>query len=44
MNIEFHITDKPAQERLILKRTNESRKTGNTVNEYELVPGVSFTY
>ncbi|MCF2500106.1 hypothetical protein [Dyadobacter chenhuakuii] len=37
-NIEFYITDKPTQERLLLKRTNESRKTGNTVNEYELVP------
>ncbi|CAG4988377.1 hypothetical protein DYBT9275_00068 [Dyadobacter sp. CECT 9275] len=37
-NIEFYITEKPARDKLLLKRTNESRKTGNTVNEYELVP------
>ncbi len=37
-NIEFYITERPARDRLLLKRTNESRKTGNTINEYELVP------
>lgn len=37
-NIEFYITTPPTGRQLALKRTNESRKTGNTVNEYELVP------
>ncbi|GGM96072.1 hypothetical protein GCM10010967_32010 [Dyadobacter beijingensis] len=37
-NIEFYLTEPPAAGRLLLKRTNESKKTGNTVNEYELVP------
>jgi hypothetical protein len=36
-NIEFYIV-KTSPDLLNLKRTNESRKTGNTVNEYELVP------
>lgn len=37
-NIEFYINTPPTRQQLSLKRTNESRKTGNTVNEYELVP------
>lgn len=37
-NIEFYINTTPTRSQLSLKRTNESRKTGNTVNEYELVP------
>ncbi len=37
-NIEFYIIEKPTTTRLLLKRTNESRKTGNSVNEYELIP------
>jgi len=37
-NIEFYLTTAPTREQLMLKRTNESRKTGNSVNEYELVP------
>ncbi len=37
-NIEFYLAVAPTREQLILKRTNESRKTGNSINEYELVP------
>jgi hypothetical protein len=37
-NIEFYVITPPTEKQLNLKRTNESRKTGNTVNEYELVP------
>lgn len=37
-NIEFYLTAAPTHEQLMLKRTNESRKTGNSINEYELVP------
>lgn len=37
-NIEFYITTTPTENNLNLKRTAESRKTGNSVNEYELVP------
>ena len=37
-NIEFYLTAPPTRESLMLKRTNESRKTGNSINEYELVP------
>lgn len=37
-NIEFYLTTAPTREQLMLKRTNESRKTGNSINEYELVP------
>lgn len=37
-NIEFYITNTPTENTLNLKRTNESRKTGNSVNEYELIP------
>jgi hypothetical protein len=36
-NVEFHITSS-ASDRLLLKRTAFSQKTGNTLNEYELVP------
>lgn len=36
-NIEFYITE-ATSEQLKLKRTTESRKTGNSVNEYVLVP------
>lgn len=37
-NVEFYLSSPPTNTTLMLKRTNESRKTGNTVNEYELVP------
>lgn len=37
-NIEFYITAPPTENSLHLKRTTESRKTGNSVNEYELIP------
>lgn len=37
-NIEFYIVATPTDKELSLKRTNESRKTGNSVNEYVLVP------
>jgi len=37
-NIEFYITIPATESRLELKRTTESRKTGNSVNEYVLVP------
>lgn len=36
-NIEFYITS-ASSEQLDLNRTNESRKTGNKINAYELVP------
>ncbi len=36
--IEFYVTNAPTTERLELKRTTNSRKTGNSVNEYVLVP------
>ena len=37
-NIEFYINDLLTESQLSLTRTNESRKTGKTINEYELVP------
>ncbi len=37
-NIEFYINDPLTESQLSLTRTNESRKTGKTINEYELVP------
>jgi hypothetical protein len=37
-NVEFYISSPPTNSQLELKRTAESRKTGNTVNEYVLVP------
>ncbi|MBE9463998.1 hypothetical protein ACFP1I_07620 [Dyadobacter subterraneus] len=37
-NIEFYINVPPTNNKLSLKRTAESRKTGNSVNEYELIP------
>ncbi|TDE10559.1 hypothetical protein [Dyadobacter psychrotolerans] len=36
-NVEFYIVNS-SETKLTLKRTTESRKTGNTTNEYELVP------
>lgn len=36
--VEFYITETPTAESLKLERTAESRKTGNTVNTYELIP------
>jgi hypothetical protein len=36
--VEFYITETPSAELLKLERTAESRKTGNTVNTYELIP------
>ncbi|TKT92598.1 hypothetical protein [Dyadobacter frigoris] len=36
-NIEFYITE-ATKDQLKLKRTTESRKTGNSINEYVLVP------
>lgn len=36
-NVEFYITSSTS-DRLLLKRTTDSKKTGNTINEYELVP------
>lgn len=36
--VEFYITEAPTAASLKLERTAESRKTGNTVNTYELVP------
>lgn len=36
-NIEFYILTAPTADRMELKRTNQSRKTGNTVNEYVLI-------
>jgi hypothetical protein len=35
-NIEFYIISSTSN-RLLLKRTTDSKKTGNTINEYELV-------
>ncbi|SDH46077.1 hypothetical protein SAMN04487996_13827 [Dyadobacter soli] len=37
-NVEFYLTVPPSENQLELKRTAESRKTGNSVNEYVLVP------
>ncbi|MCE6988557.1 hypothetical protein [Dyadobacter sp. CY323] len=37
-NVEFYVTSPPKDSQLELKRTTESRKTGNAVNEYVLVP------
>lgn len=37
-NIEFYITTTPTENTLNVKRTAESRKTGNSINEYELTP------
>jgi hypothetical protein len=37
-NIEFYVTSPATESKLELKRTTESRKTGNSVNEYVLVP------
>jgi len=36
-NVEFYITSSRS-DRLLLKRTTDSKKTGNTINVYELVP------
>lgn len=36
--IEYYIVEPPTAQNLPLQRTAESRKTGNTVNEYQLVP------
>ncbi|WP_199736756.1 hypothetical protein [Fibrisoma montanum] len=36
--VEFYITATPTEAELHLLRTSESRKTGNSVNEYLLVP------
>lgn len=36
--IEYYIVDTPTASTLPLQRTAESRKTGNTINEYQLVP------
>lgn len=36
--IEYYITNPPTPGTLPLQRTAESRKTGNTVNDYQLVP------
>lgn len=36
--VEFYITETPSAESLKLERTAESRKTGNSVNTYELIP------
>lgn len=37
-NIEFYIEKITPGVEFKLKRTNESRKTGNTVNQYSLIP------
>ena len=37
-SVEFFISEAPTNESLKLERTAESRKTGNTVNTYELIP------
>ncbi len=37
--VEFYIRAEPTDASLRLQRTAESRKTGNSVNEYDLVPG-----
>lgn len=37
--VEFYIQTEPTEASLRLLRTAESRKTGNSVNEYDLVPG-----
>lgn len=36
--VEFYITDTPTADLLKLERTAESRKTGNSINTYELIP------
>jgi hypothetical protein len=36
--IEFYIKEPPTQEALKIERTDESRKTGNTLNYYQLIP------
>ncbi len=36
--IEFFVIDLITKRNLHLKRTSESRKTGQTINEYQLVP------
>ena len=38
--IEYYIVVPPTETQLQLQRTAESRKTGNTVNEYTLVPAL----
>lgn len=37
-NIEFDVNEIITKRKLTLKRTSESRKTGKTINEYELIP------
>ncbi|MEZ0610577.1 hypothetical protein ACAW74_18830 [Fibrella sp. WM1] len=36
--IEYYIVEPPTTNSLSLQRTAESRKTGNTVNDYRLIP------
>ncbi|MBO9638738.1 MAG: hypothetical protein J7576_11245 [Siphonobacter aquaeclarae] len=36
--IEYDIRDEPTESELHLERTAESRKTGNSLNEYRLIP------
>ena len=36
--VEYYISTPPTENTLSLQRTAESRKTGNTVNEYQLIP------
>ena len=36
--VEFFITETPTADVLKLERTAESRKTGNSINSYELIP------
>lgn len=36
--IEYYITANPTEATLNIQRTAESRKTGNTVNDYALIP------
>jgi hypothetical protein len=36
--VEFFITETPTADLLKLERTAESRKTGNSINTYELIP------
>ncbi|AYQ35578.1 hypothetical protein [Runella sp. SP2] len=36
--VEFFITETPTADLLKLERTAESRKTGNSINSYELIP------
>lgn len=37
-NIEFYVKNTPTETTLELERTAESRKTGNTINQYVLIP------